>query len=77
MLVAAIDDAATSPGRDGVAIALDPARVEFRRDGSYLVAGEKLSGEDMIDRYADLVERFPIWSLEDGLAEGDGRGGSG
>ncbi len=71
LLVAAIDDAGYSPGRDGVAIALDPASSEFFRDGSYHVAGEKLSSDDMITRYADLVERYPIWSLEDGLAEGD------
>ena len=74
MLVAAIGDAGYSPGRDGVAIALDPASSEFYRDGSYHVAGEKLSSDDMIDRYADLIARYPIWSMEDGLAEGDWEG---
>ena len=55
----------------GVAIALDPAASEFFRNGSYHVAGETLSSEDMIDRYEQMVTDFPIWSIEDGLAEGD------
>jgi enolase len=71
LIVAAIGDAGYQAGRDGVAIALDPAASEFFRDGSYHVAGEKFSSDDMIARYTDIVERFPVWSLEDGLAEGD------
>jgi enolase len=71
LIVAAIGDAGYRAGRDGVAIALDPAASEFFRDGSYHVAGAELSSDDMIARYADIVERFPVWSLEDGLAEGD------
>ncbi len=70
-LVEAIADAGFAPGRGGVAIALDPAASEFYRDGSYTVAGEKLSSEDMVARYEEIVTRFPVWSLEDGLAEGD------
>ena len=70
-LVDAINDAGYKPGRDGVAIALDPAASEFYRDGTYTVAGEKLSSDDMVARYAEIVTRFPVWSLEDGLAEGD------
>src|SRR5664279_1627422 len=70
-LVDAITDAGYLPGRDGVAIALDPAASEFYRDGSYTVAGDKLSSDDMIARYGEMVTRFPLWSLEDGLAEGD------
>ncbi len=54
-----------------MAIALDPAASEFYRDGTYTVAGEKLSSDDMVARYAEIVTRFPVWSLEDGLAEGD------
>jgi enolase len=73
-LVAAITDAGYTPGRDGVAIALDPAASEFYRDGSYHVAGRALSTGDMVELYADMVERFPVWSIEDGLAEGDGDG---
>jgi enolase len=70
-LVAAITDAGYNPGHDGVAIALDPAASEFYRDGTYHVAGQALSTGDMVELYADLVERFPLWSIEDGLAEDD------
>jgi enolase len=41
------------------------------RDGAYHVAGETLSSDDMIGRYAAIIDDFPVWSLEDGLAEGD------
>ncbi len=74
MIVAAIGDAGYAASREGVAIALDPASSEFFHDGSYHVAGETLSSDDMIARYADIVDRFPVWSLEDGLAEGDSDG---
>ncbi|MFI7547444.1 phosphopyruvate hydratase [Actinoplanes sp. NPDC049599] len=70
-LVDAITDAGYTPGRDGVAIAMDPAASEFYRDGSYHVAGERLSSDDMIARYQAIIEEFPVWSIEDGLAEGD------
>ena len=70
-LVAAITDAGYKPGRDGVAIALDPAASEFYRDGSYHVDGEALSSDDMIARYGEMIARYPVWSLEDGLAESD------
>ncbi len=71
VLVQAIDEAGYRPGPDGVAIALDPAASEFYRDGGYFVAGESLSSDDMIERYETMAASFPIWSLEDGLAEGD------
>ncbi|MFG1609738.1 phosphopyruvate hydratase [Actinoplanes sp. NPDC049265] len=70
-LVDAITDAGYSPGRDGIAIALDPAASEFYHDGRYHVAGESLSSDDMIARYEAMVDRFPVWSIEDGLAEDD------
>jgi enolase 1/2/3 len=70
-LVAAITDAGYTPGRDGVAIALDPAASEFYRDGAYHVAGQALSTSDMIARYEEIVARYPVWSIEDGLAESD------
>ena len=55
-----------------MAIALDPASSEFRgEDGLYLVAGQKLTSADMIERYAQITERFPVWLIEDGLAEDD------
>jgi enolase len=70
-LVQAITDAGYTAGRDGVAIAMDPASSEFYRDGAYQVAGESLSSADMIDRYEAIITEFPVWSIEDGLAEGD------
>jgi len=74
LLVAAIEDAGYRPGRDGVAIALDPAASEFYSGGAYHVAGERLSSSEMIERYAEMAERFPVWSIEDGLAETDWEG---
>jgi enolase len=71
LLVTAIEQAGYRPGRDGVAIALDPAASEFFRDGSYHVAGEAISSDDMIERYEKIITDFPVWSIEDGLAEGD------
>jgi enolase len=71
LLVRAIEGAGYRPGRDGVAIALDPASSEFFDDGVYRVAGEALTSNDMIDRYDAMIDEFPIWSLEDGLAESD------
>ena len=72
LLVAAIKEAGYEPGRGGVAIALDPAASEFREeDGRYLVAGQKLTSDEMIERYAEITSRFPVWLIEDGLAEDD------
>ena len=74
LLVAAIEDAGYRPGRDGVAIALDPAASEFYAAGTYHVADDRLSSAEMIERYAEMTERFPVWSIEDGLAESDWEG---
>jgi enolase len=72
LLVTAIGDAGYLAGRDGVAIALDPAATEFRADdGSYHVAGQALSSAQMIERYAQIADQFPVWLIEDGLAEND------
>jgi enolase len=72
LLVAAIGDAGYLPGRDGVAVALDPAASEFRgHDDRYRVAGQALSSAEMIERYAEIVDRYPVWLIEDGLAEND------
>ena len=59
--------------RDKVAIALDPATSELYRDGAYILErqGGTLDGNGMIDLWADLADRFPIVSIEDGLAEND------
>jgi enolase len=60
--------------RDRVGIALDPASTEFFRDGAYRVEGRDLDSAGMVDLYADLAERFPLVSVEDGLAEDDWNG---
>jgi enolase len=75
LLVAAIETAGYNPGVD-VAIALDPASSEFYRDGKYYAHDRQhgLSAEEMIALYADLCARYPIVSIEDGLAEDDWAG---
>jgi enolase len=75
VIVAAIGDAGYTPGRNGIAIALDPAASEFcDEEGIYHVGGQKLSSDDMIERYAAMIENYPIWSIEDGLGESDKTG---
>ena len=74
LLTTAIIDAGYTPGRDGMAIALDPAASEFHRDGRYEVGGESLSSEEMIERYARMIREFPVWSIEDGMGETDTAG---
>lgn len=71
LLVEAVEDAGYGTGRDGVAIAMDPAATEFYRDGAYHIAGERLSSDEMIERYVEMSDRYPVWLLEDGLAESD------
>ncbi len=72
LLVEAIGAAGYTPGED-VAIALDPAMSELFRDGAYHLEGEGrvLSTDEMIELWADLVDRYPIVSIEDGLDEED------
>ena len=72
ILVEAIEATGRTPGRD-IAIALDPAASELYRDGQYHLDGEGrvLSSAEMVDYWADLVSRYPIVSLEDGMAEQD------
>jgi enolase 1/2/3 len=70
--IEAILEAAERVGhRDNVAIALDPASTEFFRDGAYRFEGREVDGQGMADFYAGLTERFPVVSVEDGLAEDD------
>ena len=70
--IAAILEAAKRVGhRERVAIALDPAATEFFRDGTYRFEGREADGEGMADFYGDLAGRFPIVSVEDGVAEDD------
>jgi enolase len=72
LLVRAIERAGYQPGPE-VALALDPAATSFYRDGRYELRCESatLTSDQMVDRYADWVQRYPIVSIEDGLAEDD------
>jgi len=72
ILVEAIEAAGRVPG-DEIAIAMDPASSELYRDGAYVLAGEgrTLSSDEMVAYFVDLVDRYPIVSLEDGMAEDD------
>ena len=72
LLVEAIGSAGFEPGSD-VALALDVASTEFFADGSYALAGEgrSLSSGAMVDYLTDLSGRYPIVSIEDGMAEDD------
>ncbi|MGE5689509.1 MAG: phosphopyruvate hydratase [Pseudomonadota bacterium] len=70
--IEAVLEAAERAGhRERVAIALDPASTEFFGDGVYRVEGRELDAGGMIELYAGLAERFPLVSVEDGLAEDD------
>ncbi|MEO0715075.1 MAG: phosphopyruvate hydratase, partial [Pseudomonadota bacterium] len=71
-IMKAIETAGYTPG-DDVALALDAASTEFFKDGKYALEGEgkSLGGEDMAAYLADLVDRYPILSIEDGMAEDD------
>jgi enolase len=70
--IEAIIEAAERRGHhERVAIALDPAATEFFRDGAYRFEGRALAGDGMVEFYRDLLDRFPIVSLEDPLAEDD------
>ena len=74
LLVRAITESGYSPGPGGIAIAMDPAASEFYSGGAYHVAGKSHSSSDMIDRYEQMITDFPIWSIEDGIAEDDEQG---
>ena len=71
LLVEAITGAGYTAGRDGVMIALDPASSEFYNNGTYRVGGQDLTSREMIDLLHGLIDRYPIWSIEDGAAEND------
>jgi enolase len=72
LLVEAIDRAGRVPG-DEVALAMDAASTEFFRDGAYVLAGEgrSLAPAEFADYLVDLCDRYPIVSVEDGMAEDD------
>ncbi|WP_434565216.1 phosphopyruvate hydratase [Thermoanaerobacterium thermosaccharolyticum] len=72
LLIEAIEKTDYRPGED-VAIAIDPAASEFYIDGKYVFEGEKVSrtSSEMVDLYSEWINKYPIVSIEDGLAEDD------
>jgi enolase len=75
LIVEAIKKAGYEPGKD-IFIALDPAASEFYQDGKYVLSREGMvrTSDEMINYYAGLVDKYPIISIEDGLAEDDWEG---
>jgi enolase len=71
-IIRAIEAAGYKPGKD-IGIGLDAAASEFYKGGKYVLKSEKkrLSAEKMIDYYEQLIDKYPILSIEDGLAEQD------
>jgi len=74
-IIQAIKSAGYKPGND-IGIALDAAASEFYKKGKYVLSSEnkKLNSEEMIDYYEELIDKYPIISIEDGLAEQDWSG---
>jgi len=72
MIVAAIEKTGYKPGKD-ISIVLDPAASEFYQDGKYVLKADnsKLTSKEMVGYYANLISKYPIISIEDGLAEDD------
>ncbi len=73
IILSAIEKAGYEPGRD-IKLTLDPAASEFYKDGKYIMAAEtpsEKSSSDMVEFYRRLAERYPIFSIEDGMAEDD------
>lgn len=73
LLVEAVERAGYRPGEQ-IALALDVASTEFYRDGAYHFGGRSFNSTEMIHELADLCDRYPIVSIEDGLAEDDWSG---
>jgi len=71
-IMEAIEVVGCEPGKQ-ICLALDVAASEFYKDGKYVLKSENrsLSAEEMVDYYNELVSKYPILSIEDGLAEGD------
>lgn len=75
IIMEAIEETGYKPGKE-IMLALDPAATEFYKDGFYVLEGEsrRLTSDEMVDYYVDLVSRYPIVSIEDGMAEDDWEG---
>lgn len=73
VIIEAVEKAGYRPGED-VALALDAAATEFYKEGRYVLEGRTLTVEEMVDFYALLAAKYPLLSIEDGLAEDDWEG---
>ena len=75
LIVKAIEKAGYKPGKD-IFITLDPAASELYKEGKYVLSREGAirTSDEMIDYYTELVDKYPIISIEDGLAEDDWEG---
>lgn len=76
LILAAVERAGLRPGVD-VALALDPASSEFHENGAYVFRKSdqrRRSAAEMVTFYGEWVRQYPIWSIEDGLAEDDWAG---
>ena len=74
-IILATEKSGYSPG-DDIFIALDPASSEFGNKSEYLLSKEnlKLSSDEMVEYYSNLIDKYPIYSIEDGLSEDDWKG---
>jgi len=75
LIITAIKEAGYKPGKD-IGIGLDAAASEFYQNGKYVLKSEKkkLTAAKMVDYYGELISRYPVVSIEDGLAEQDWKG---
>ena len=73
VIVEAIKTAGYIPGKD-IFLAIDAAASSFYKDGKYLFEGKKVSSDAMIKYYESMIDKYPICSIEDGLAENDWTG---
>ncbi|MCM8762101.1 MAG: phosphopyruvate hydratase [Candidatus Omnitrophica bacterium] len=70
LIIKSIEDAGYTPGRD-ISIALDTAASSLWDSGLYNFEGKKVSSGDLVDYYEKIVKKYPVFSIEDGLAEND------
>ncbi|MCB9060978.1 MAG: phosphopyruvate hydratase [Halobacteriovoraceae bacterium] len=73
LILSAIEQAGLKPGVD-VSLALDAAASEFYENGKYIMQGKTLTTDEMIEYYSNFISKYPIYSIEDGLAEADFEG---
>ncbi len=73
LIMEAIEKAGYKPGED-VLLALDAASSEFYENGKYRIEGKELSAEELVDYYENLINEYPIVSIEDPMAENDWEG---